>query len=155
MKPALLTKRIADLSEKLKPVPSEGIRIDFYSFSEPEQLIILKNAELNDKYHNKWTREAILENQDLILKCNEIAIRRVNELFETAMLGALMLDELEAWFFKFNFNEFWTHWIECQKNLKKWSKKDREDFLRDIKIKPKSEKKLKSEVKSDGEENNN
>jgi len=152
MKPSQLTKMIEELSEKLKPVPSEGIRIDFTSFTEPEQLIILKNAELNEKYRSKWTREAILENQDVIVKCNEIALRRIIELFETAMPGALMLDELEAWFFKFNFHDFLARWIECQKNLKKWSKKDREDFLRDIKIELKEEKMQKSEVKSDGEE---
>jgi hypothetical protein len=155
MKPSQLTRRIEELTEQLKPVPSEGIRIDFNSFTEPEQLIILKNAELNEKYRSRWTREVILENQDLILKCNEIALRRIIELFESAMPGALMLDELEAWFFKFNFHEFWMRWIECQKNLEKWSKKDREDFLHDIKIEPKTEKKQKNEVKTDGEENNN
>ena len=48
---------------------------------------------------------------------------------------------LKQWFFKFNFNMFLERWIECQKNLKKWSKKDREDFLRDMKIKPKPNKK--------------
>ncbi len=50
MKPSQLTKRIEELSEKLKPVPSEGIRLDFNSFTEPEQLVILKNFELNEKY---------------------------------------------------------------------------------------------------------
>jgi hypothetical protein len=45
--------------------------------------------------------------------------------------------------------------MECQKKLKKWSKKDREDFLRDMKVKPKADKKLKPEVEFDGEENNN
>jgi hypothetical protein len=34
-----LTTRIEALSEKLKPLPSEGIRIDFSSFTEPEQLL--------------------------------------------------------------------------------------------------------------------
>ena len=67
-----------------------------------------------------------------------------------------MLDELEAWFFKFNFNDFWRRWIECQKNLNKWSKKDREDFLRDIKLEPKTaKKKNKHKVNFDGEENKN
>jgi hypothetical protein len=155
MKPSQLTKRIEELSEKLKPVPSEGIRIDFSSFSEPEQLVLLKNFELHDKYKSRWTREIILENKDIILKGNHIVISRVIELFESAMPGALMLDELEAWFFKFDFHNFWAQWIECQKNLKKWSKKDREDFLRDINLKPKRDKKRKPESVNDGEENNN
>jgi hypothetical protein len=130
MKPSQLTKRIEELSEKLKPVPSEGIRIDFNSFTEPEQLVLLKNFELHDKYSSRWTREVILENKEIILKGNHIVISRVIELFQTAMLGALMLDEIEASFFKLNFNLFLQRWMECQKNLEKWSKKDREDFLR-------------------------
>jgi hypothetical protein len=151
MKPAQLTKRIEELSEKLKPVPSEGIRIDFNSFTEPEQLVLLKNFELDEKYRGRWTREAIMENKDLILKGNHIAISRIIELFESAMPGALMLDELEAWFFKFNFHDFWRRWIECQKNLGKWSKKDREDFLRDVTLEPKTAKKNNREVEFDRE----
>jgi hypothetical protein len=136
MNHAQLSKRIEELSEKLKPVPSEGIRIDFNSFTEPEQLVILKNAELHDKYRNNWNRQTILENQDLIFKCNHIIISRVIELFEFAMPRALMLNEVEQWFFQFNFHEFFRRWLECQNNLGKWSKKDREDFLRDTKQNP-------------------
>jgi len=127
-----LAKRIEELSAKLKPVPSEGIRIDFNSFTEPEQLVLLKNFELDEKHHYGWTREAILENKEIIVKCNQIVIERVIELFLFAMPRALMLDEVEQWFFKLNFNIFLEHWIECQKNVSKWSKKDREDFLRDM-----------------------
>jgi hypothetical protein len=142
MKPSQLTKRIEELSEKLKPVSSEGIRIDFNSFTEPERLVLLKNFELDEKYRGKWTHETIMENKALILKFNHIVISRLIELFQHAMPGALMLDELDAWFFNFNFNDFWRRWIECQKNLNKWSKKDREDFLRDIKLEPKTVKKV-------------
>src|SRR4030042_4456568 len=106
MKPYQLSKRIAELSKKRKPVPSEGIRLDFGSFTEPEQLVLLKNFELDDKYHSRWTREAILENKELILKGNRIVIERVIELFLFAMPRALMLDEVEQWFFKFNFYDF-------------------------------------------------
>ena len=146
MKPSQLTKRIEELSLKLKSVPSDGIRIDFTSFTEPEQLVLLKNFELEDKYRYRWTREAILENKELILKCNHIFISRITELFQTVMLGALMLDEIEASFFKLNFNNFLERWMECQKNVRKWSKKDREDFLRDMKRKTEADKKIKCEV---------
>jgi len=155
MKPSQLTKRINDLSEKLKPVASEGIRIDFSSFTDPEQLVLLKNFELDDKYRSRWTREATLENKELILKGNHIIITRIIELFQTAMLGALMLDEIEASLFKLNFNLFLQRWIECQKNVSKWSKKDREDFLRDMKVDPKIESKHKREIVKNGEENHN
>ena len=155
MKSSQLTKRIEELSEKLKPVASEGIRIDFNSFTEPEQLVLLKNFELDDKYRYRWTREAILENKELILKGNHIIISRVIELFLFAMPRALMLDEVEQWFFKFHFNNFLERWIECQKNVSKWSQKDREDFLRDMKGKSKADDRHKSEVGFDGEENHN
>ena len=75
MKPGELTKRIEELSKKLKPVPSEGIRIDFYSLTEPEQLVVLRNMELEEKYRGRWTHEAIMENKDLILKFNHIIMR--------------------------------------------------------------------------------
>jgi hypothetical protein len=155
MKPSQLTKRIEELSEKLKPVSSEGIRIDFYSFSEPEQIVVLKNMELTEKHRGRWTYKAILENQEIILKANQIILSRMMELFAFTMPRAMMLDELEQWFFKFNFHEFFRRWIDCQKYLRKWSQKDREDFLRDIKINPKTDKKRKHESVKDGEENNN
>ena len=135
-----LAKRIEELSAKLKPVQSEGIRIDFSSFTKPEQLVLLKNFELDDKYRSGWTREAVLENQEMIVKCNMIVIERVNELFLFTMPRALMLDEVDQFFFRVNFWGFWERWIECQKNVSKWSKKDREDFLRDME---KTDKKVK------------
>ena len=143
MKPSQLTKRIEELSEKLKPVASEGIRIDFYSFTEPEQLVLLKNFELHEKYGSRWTREAILQNQEIILKGNRIFISRIIELFQFAMARALMLDEVEQWFFKFNFSDFLRRWIECQKNVSKWSKEKREDFLRDLKTTEETSKETK------------
>jgi hypothetical protein len=146
MKPSQLTKRIEELSEKLKPVKSDGVRLDFNSLTEPEQLIILKNMELDEKYQGKWTHEAIMENKEVILKLNHIAVSRVIELFTFTMPRAMMLDEIEQWFFKFNFNEFFRRWFECQKNLKKWTKQDREDFLRDVQLEPKNEDKLKVNV---------
>ena len=155
MKHSQLTRKIEELSKKLTPVPSEGIRIDFSSFTEPEQLVLLKNFELDEKQRHGWTREAIMENKELIVKCNMIVIERVNELFLSAMPGALMLDEVDNFFFRANFWGFWERWIECKKNLDKWSKKDREDFLRDIKVKTKADKKHMNEVEVDGEENDN
>jgi hypothetical protein len=154
MKPSKLTRKIEELSEKLKPMPlSEGIRIDFKSLTEPEQLVILKNFELDEKYRDRWTKEVFFENKDLIVKCNHIVIDRVIELFLFAMPRALVLDEVEQWFFKFHFHEFLRHWIECHENVKKWSKQEREDFLRDVQVT--ESMKHRKEVKSNGKENNN
>jgi hypothetical protein len=153
MKPAQLTKRIDELSEKLKPVPSEGIKIDFHSFTEPEQLVLLKNFELDEKYNGHWTHEAILENKEIILKGNHIFISRITELFLFAMPRAMMLDEVEQKLFAINFWGFLERWLECQKNVRKWTEKDREDFLRDMKIT--ESKNHKGEAGSNGKENNN
>ncbi len=142
MKSGDLKRRIEELAEKLKPVTSEGVCIDFHSFTEPEQLVLLKNAELDEKYHGEWTRERIIENKDLILKANHILISRVIELFQFMMPRAMMLDEVEQWFFRFNFNEFFRRWFECQKNLSKWSEKDREKFLKDMSNVPNQKKEI-------------
>jgi hypothetical protein len=155
MKLSPLARRIQELSAKLQPIASEGIRFDFNSFTEPEQLVLLKNFELDEKYRGRWTRKDILENKDIILKGNHIVITRALELFQLTMPKALMLDELEQWFFEFNFHNFLENWIECQKNLRRRSKKDREDFLRDIKGDWKKENKTRREAKHHGEENNN
>jgi hypothetical protein len=91
--------------------------------------------------------EVVLENKDLILKANQILIERTIELFRFAMPRALMLDEVEQWFFNFNFNQFLKQWIECKNNLNKWTPKDRADFLQNIKVTPKKDE-------ENGEENN-
>ena len=137
MNNAQLTRKIKDLSEKLKPVASEGIRIDFDSFTEPEQLVLLKNFELQEKYGSTWPRQVILANKELIVKANEIAAKRTTELFLFIMPRAFMLDEVEQYFFKLNFDVFLGNFTECLANVKKWSDKDREDFL--LETKPRNE----------------
>ncbi|MGA3060168.1 MAG: hypothetical protein ABSD92_07330 [Candidatus Bathyarchaeia archaeon] len=155
MKPSQLTKRIEELSVKLKPTPSEGVKIDFHSFTEAEQFVLLKSFELDDKYQGKWTHEAVMENKDIIVKANHILISRVTELFTFTMPRAMMLDEVDQFFFRFHFNTFMENWIDCMKKVSKWSKKDREDFQRDITPKTKTVKKQKNEVRQIGKENNN
>jgi len=66
-----------------------------------------------------------------------------------------MLDEVDQFFFRFHFNTFMENWIDCMKKVSKWSKKDREDFQRDITPKTKTVKKQKNEVRQIGKENNN
>ena len=133
MNNAQLTKKINELSEKLKPVASDGIRIDFDSFTEPEKLVLLRNFELQEKYGSTWPREVILANKELIVKANEIAAKRTTELFLFIMPRAFMLDEVEQYFFKLNFSIFLGNLTECLANVKKWSDKDRENFLKETK----------------------
>jgi hypothetical protein len=95
LKPSQLTRKIEELSEKLKFVPSVGIRLYFISFTEPEQLVLLKNIELQDKYGLRWLHEVIVRNKDLIVKANEIVAHRTAELFLFIMPRAFILDEVE------------------------------------------------------------
>lgn len=156
MKPTQLAKRIEELSAKLMFVPSEGIRIDFNPFTEPEQLVLLKNAELDKQYRNNWSDQVVLENKELIVKANQIIINRVVELFLFAMPRALMLDEVEQWFFQKHFDFFLEGWIICKDNLNCWSEKDRQNFLLELKTEPNqpNNKKKQNEGKSYGENNN-
>lgn len=65
-----------------------------------------------------------------------------------AMPRALMLDEVEQALFRINFWIFLERFLECQKNVSKWTEKDSEIFLRDMKIT--EAMKHKREVESNG-----
>lgn len=45
------------------------------------------------------------------------------------MLG----DEIEEWYFKLHLYNFLADLSECLKRVRKWSEKDREEFLNDMK----------------------
>ena len=60
---------------------------------------MLKNVELQEKYGAIWPQEVILANKELIDKANEIAIKRATELYLFVMPRALMMDEIEKYFF--------------------------------------------------------
>ena len=151
MNNARLAKRVSDLAEKLKPVPSEGIRIDFDSFTEPEKYVLLKNIELEQKYDYKLPVEVFMENKELCLKANHILMERTSELFESVLPGALMLNEVERWFFKLHFALFFKDLKDCFANVKEWSQDEREEFLKEIKTKPVGD----NGEAVDGEENDN
>jgi len=42
-------------------------------------------------------------------------------------------DEIEEWYFKLHFFNFFEDLKECLANVRKWSEKDREEFLSDMK----------------------
>ena len=134
MKSFDLAKRIQDLSLKLNPLPSEGVRIDFYSLSQSEQFVVLKTYGLLEKYKGRSTDKVAPEDEALFLKFDEIALRISVELFLSLMRNALMLDEFEEFFFKGNFNDFLGRWSACRSNLKRWSKEEREKILHQVKV---------------------
>jgi hypothetical protein len=151
---AQLAKRIKNLAEKLKPVPSEGIRIDFYSLTEPEQYVILKNSELYQTYGDNIPREVFVKNKEVLFKLNDIALNRAMELFQFVFPRALMLDEVQQELFRLNFNLFLLKFCDSLDNARKWSQAKREQFLSEINCEAKKPKECEEEAVVDGEESN-
>jgi hypothetical protein len=132
MKTCELEKRVSDLSDKLKDAPCDGIRLDFDSFPEPEKLLFRRFWEIQEKYGFSPPADVLAANAELIFKAREVLSWRVSELFISVM-RALLTDEVEEWYFKLHFYNFFEDLKECLANVRKWSQKDREKFLRDMK----------------------
>jgi hypothetical protein len=128
-----LDRRVGALSEKLKPVSSDVIRLDFDSFCEPEKQLFNKIWEIEREYGSSPPADVIEANWELIFKAREIIGWRVIELFMFVMKELLGSDEIEEWYFKLHFFNFFEDLKECLANVRKWSEKDREEFLSDMK----------------------
>ena len=121
------------MSEKLKPVVSDVIRVDFDSFSEPEKRLFNRIWEIQQEYGVSPPVDVIEANKELIFKASEVIVRRVIQLFMSIMKKLLVHDEVEEWYFKLHFYNFFADLSECLANVRKWSDRDREEFLRDMK----------------------
>jgi hypothetical protein len=73
------------LSEKLKPVSSDGIRIDFDSFTEPEKQLFRKVWEIEQQYDSSPPADVLETNKESIFKAGEVVSWRVLELFMFVM----------------------------------------------------------------------
>lgn len=133
MKSWQLDRRVGALSEKLKPVSSDVVRLDFDSFSEPEKQLFRKIWEIQEEYGFSPPADVIEANGDLILKAREVIGWRVIQLFIFVMKELLGGDEIEEWYFKLHFYNFFEDLKNCLENVRKWSEKDREEFLNDMK----------------------
>ena len=133
MKPWQLDRKIGALAEKMKPVQSDVVRLDFDSFSEPEKQLFNKIWEIQEKYGSSPPADVIEANRELTFKALEIIFRRVLELFIFAVPKVFCWDEIEEWYFKLHFYNFFKDLEECLERVRGWSEKDREEFLRDMK----------------------
>jgi hypothetical protein len=128
-----LDRRVGVLSEKLKPVSSDVVRLDYDSFSEPEKQLFRKIWEIEKEYGSSPPADVIEANREFIFKASEVVSWRVLELFMFVMKELLWGDEIEEWYFKLHFYNFFVDLRECLEHVRKWSEKDREEFLRDMK----------------------
>jgi hypothetical protein len=124
---------VGALSEKLKSVPSDVVRLDFDSFSEPERQLFMKIWEIQEEYGLNPPADVIEANRELTFKALEVVFRRVLELFIFAVPKAFCWDEIEEWYFKLHFYNFFEDLEECLAHVRRWSEKDREEFLKDMK----------------------
>jgi hypothetical protein len=133
LKSRRLNRRVDALSEKMKPVSSDVIRLDFDSFTEPEKQLFRKIWEIQGEYGSSPPADVIEANKEFIFKASEVIAWRVIELFIFVMKELLGGDEIEEWYFKLHFFNFFEDLKECLANVRRWSEKDREEFLRDMK----------------------
>jgi hypothetical protein len=133
MKSWQLDRRVDALSERLKSVSSDVVRLDFDSFSEPEKQLFRKIWEIQEECGLNPPADVIEANRELTSKALEVVFRRVLELFLFAVPKAFCWDEIEEWYFKLHFYNFFEDLEECLANVRNWSEKDREEFLKDMK----------------------
>jgi hypothetical protein len=128
-----LDRKIGALSEKMKPVPSDVVRLDFDSFTEPEKQLFNRIWEIQEEHGLNPPADVIEANKELTFKALEIIFRRVLELFIFTVPKAFCWDEIEEWYFKLHFYNFFEDLEECLANVRRWSEKDRNEFLKDMK----------------------
>ena len=69
------------------------------------------------------------KNADLWYKGLEIFGRRATELFVEVVPASLCCDELELWYFKVYFHNFWLDWMESVKELREMPKEQHDALL--------------------------
>jgi hypothetical protein len=93
----------------------------------------MKIWEIQEKYGSEPPASVIEANAEFIFKAWDVIGWRVLELFMFVMRELLGGDEIEEWYFKLHFYNFFEDLKECLERVRKWSEKDREEFLKDMK----------------------
>ncbi len=120
-----------DLSEKLHDEPTERVaRLDFSSFTEPEQQLIQKIWSLQEKYGSELPAEVSKANEELLWKTETILCKYVLDTFKFVMLYLLgdCESKIDKWYFNLHFYSFFQNLKECLTRVHNWSQTDREKF---------------------------
>lgn len=130
MKPWQLNREVNSLSRQLDDPVKTQTKIDFNSLSGPERQLFGRIQEIVDKYTPaKPPDDVIIDNADLWCKALEIFGTRVTELFFDILPASLCCDELEQWYFKLYFYNFWRDRMESIQKLRNMPKEQREALL--------------------------
>jgi hypothetical protein len=108
LKPWQINRKIKGLSSRINVSVKTETRIDINCFSEPERRLLDKVQEIVDKYAPSGPPKDVIEkNADLWYKDLEIFGKRATELFVEIAPASFCCDELETWYFKVYFYNFW------------------------------------------------
>ena len=130
MKHWQLNKRVNILSSQLADYPKTDTTIDWSCLSKPERQLLTKVDEIIKQYAPAQPPKDIVEKYaDLWYKGLEIFGRRATELFVEVVPDSLCCDDLEKWYFKVYFYNFWLDWMESIKKLLEMPKEQREALL--------------------------
>lgn len=130
MKPWQLNRKVGNLTRELGDSAESETRIDINCLTEPERKLFDRVQEIVDKYAPASPpQDAIEKNADLWYKGLEIFGRRATELFVEVIPASKCCDELEAWYFKLYFYNFWLDWLESVEQVRKMPKEQREALL--------------------------
>lgn len=130
MKPWQINRKVGNLTRELDNSAESETRIDINCLTEPERKLFGRVQEIVDKYApGSPPQDVIVKNADLWNKGLEIFARRTLELFVEVMPASLCCDELEKWYFKLYFYNFWLDWLESIQQLHKMPKERREALV--------------------------
>lgn len=130
MKSWQLGKRVFKLSSRLADGTKTDTKIDWNCLSEPERQLLERVKEIIDKYAPSMPPKDVIEkNADLWYKGLEIFGTRATQLFVETVPASFCCDELEEWYFKLYFYNFWLDWSESLKELRKMSKEQYDALL--------------------------
>jgi hypothetical protein len=125
-----LNRKIGCLSQEITDPSRTETRIDVTSLSEPERQLFRRINEIIEKYKPANPPDDVIEkNRDLWNKALEIFARRALELFVGVMPASLCCDELETWYFKLYFHNFWLDWLESVYEVRNMPKEQREALI--------------------------
>ena len=130
MKPRQIRRKVSNLTRKLDDSVKSETRIDVNCLTEPERKLFDRVQAIIDKYAPGSPPQDVIEkNADLWYKGLEIFGRRALELFVEVIPVSYCCDELEIWYFKVYFYNFWLDWLESVEQVRKMTKERREALI--------------------------